>query len=528
MNLMARRATRLCGRRTIPVARAHVLWRCVDGILSDVVATILRRKLFWTCTVLVLIGIGASLYANQAAYNFCASGELAANVFISWICNYSANTTITTEIYATPAPAAVQPGITPTKAPAASLPRPWNGKERVNVLVMGIDQREVDKEPAYRTDTMIVLTLDPVTLHAGMLSIPRDLWVPIPGYDNGRINTANFIGDAYDYPGGGPALARKTVESLLGVPINYYARVNFTAFEAFIDRVGGISVDVPEDIYDPEYPTNDYRTEVFSIDKGVHNLDGATALKFARTRHSLLNGDFDRARNQQLVLLALKEKVSNPQVLLSLLSSAPEVITELGGAVKTDLTLDQVQQLAALVQKVDRNKIKTAVLDQEYTEFATTLTNPPQQVQVPIRGKIAELRDTMFSTAVNAAIETRSSGTDPGAVAAVSATAAAPAQWQSENARIVLLNGTLTAGFGQKVSDQLTALGFTVVRVGNPPDDRFDYEQTIVTDYGGKRLTLDALVEALDVKSSAEVKRLLDPNAEADIVVVLGNDIKLP
>jgi LCP family protein required for cell wall assembly len=390
-----------------------------------------------------------------------------------------------------------------------------------------------------------------------MLSIPRDLWVPVPGYDNGRINTANFLGDAYDYPGGGPALARKTVEQVLGIPINFYARINFTAFEEFVDRIGGITVDVPEDIYDPEYPTEDYSTEVFSISKGVHNMDGATALKFARTRHTLANGDFDRARNQQLVLLAVKEKLSDPQTLLSLLGNAPELISKLSASVQTDLTLDQIQQLAALAQKVGRNNIKTAVLDQTYTEFATTLTNPPQQVQVPIRAKIAELRDTFFSTQANGAVETSGAGsgnvtgtnatggsdTDmtqtvsstvtgtenaPGTEAVSGIGTMSDPSWQSEKARVVLLNGTLVAGFAQKTADALEAKGFNVVRVGTAPVENGAHEHTLITDYGGKQLTLGALTSALSIQSTAEVKQLLDPGAEADIVVVLGRDAQLP
>ncbi|MCL5273907.1 MAG: LCP family protein [Chloroflexi bacterium] len=352
---------------------------------------------------MLIIGIAASVLVNRAAYNFCAGGELAAN----WLCNYGSTVQVNIDYYTTPDPVnAAGTPVVVTQTPAIRLPRPWNGKERVNVLVTGIDQRIGEKDPG-RTDTMIILTLDPVTLQAGILSVPRDLWVPIPGYDNGRINTANFLGDAYNYPGGGSELARKTVEQLLGIPINFYVRVNFSAFEDFVDQIGGVTVDVPLDIYDPEYPTSDYGTEVFSITKGIHNMDGATALKFARTRHSLVNGDFDRARDQQLVLLAVKDKVSDPKVFLSLLASAPQLIEKLNQSVKTDLTLDQMQQLAALAQKVDRDHIRVAVLDQTYSEFASTMTDPPQWVQVPIRAKIAELRDSFFSTAPNAAVETR-------------------------------------------------------------------------------------------------------------------------
>ena len=376
---------------------------------------ILRRKLTWLVAASVALTAIASFFAYRTAYSTCASSDLIA----TWLCNPSGDQQqFNVQIYSTPVTDTVQTGITTTQALTTSLnmPHPWNGKERVNILVMGIDQREGEKDTAFRTDTMIILTLDPVTMHAGMLSIPRDLWVPIPGYDNGRINTANFLGDAYSYPGGGPALARKTVEQVLGVPINFYARVNFTAFEDLIDTIGGITVDVPEDIYDESYPTEDYGTQVFSIKKGVQTLDGATALKFARTRHTLANGDFDRARNQQLVMLAVKQKLSDPQTFLQLLSNAPQLIQKLSSSFKTDMSFDQIQQLAALAQKVDQKNIQTAVLDQTYSESATTLTNPPQEVQVPLRDKIADLREKFFSTSVNEATENTgtpaSSGTD--------------------------------------------------------------------------------------------------------------------
>ena len=490
---------------------------------------ILRRKITWMATASIAFTIVASVFAYNIAYSTCASTDLIA----TWLCNPAGDQQqINVEIYSTPEPGSSQANtpITQTQTTDPSLPRAWNGKERVNMLVMGIDQREGEKDVAFRTDTMIVLTLDPVTLHAGVLSIPRDLWVPIPGYDNGRVNTANFLGDAYDYPGGGPALARKTVEQLLGVPINFYARVNFTAFEQMINDIGGITVDVPEDIYDPAYPTEDYGTEVFSINKGTQTLDGATALKFARTRHSLANGDFDRARNQQLVLLAIKQKLSDPQVFLATLSKAPQLIQRLNTSVKTDMSFEQMQQLAALAQKVDSKDIQTAVLDQNYSEFATTLTNPPQEVQVPIRTRIAELRDTFFSTPANGAAENTgaASNSTPSANTAVTDTSTVTQNWQAENASVVVLNGTLNAGFGQKVADELTAQGFNVTRVGNTPDDRFDYDHTIITSYEDKQATIDALTRLLGIQSSATVKRILDPKAEADIVVILGSDVKEP
>ncbi len=144
---------------------------------------------------------------------------------------------------------------TATAGQAAISFLPWNGTDRVTVLVMGIDQRSGDTDTAYRTDSMMLLTLDPVGLTAGMLSIPRDLYVEIPGFpDRDKITTANFKGDAYRLPGGGAQLAMDTVELNMGIRVDYYVRVNFTAFETFIDQIGGIDVNNPETIDDPLSP----------------------------------------------------------------------------------------------------------------------------------------------------------------------------------------------------------------------------------------------------------------------------------
>ena len=121
----------------------------------------------------------------------------------------------------------------------------WDGASRVNMLVMGLDYRDWEEGDIPRTDSMIVVTLDPVTLTAGMLSIPREMWVEIPGFDDAKINTAYFLGEANKLPGGGPALAVETVEQFLGIPIHFYAQIDFQAFVDFIDEIGGVDIKVP-------------------------------------------------------------------------------------------------------------------------------------------------------------------------------------------------------------------------------------------------------------------------------------------
>jgi LCP family protein required for cell wall assembly len=329
-------------------------------------------------TALLISSVGVSVYTYRYWLNYVANQA----TFIAEI------------IPTATVPAALLTSEATPGSDNYATPQPWNGKERLNILLMGIDQRINDPEKVFRTDTMLVLTIDPASMQAGMLSIPRDLWVPIPGYKNNRINTANAIGDSDNYPGGGgPQLARKTVEGVLGVRIHHYARLNFSVFESVIDRMGGIEIEVQEDIRDEDYPTEDYGTEVFEIAKGTHTLDGATALKYARTRHDS-NGDFGRARRQQQVILAIRDRLQDPRTFASMLWSAPDLIADFGTSVKTDLTLDQMQQLAVLAMKIDRSSINSAVLDQTYTSFATTPDGA--QILVAKRDKIAELRRTFF------------------------------------------------------------------------------------------------------------------------------------
>ena len=157
----------------------------------------------------------------------------------------------------------------------------WTGTNRVTILVMGIDRRAGDNEKGYLTDSIMVVTLDPQTRTAALLSIPRDLWVEVPGYSLDTINTANRTGDYYDYPGGGPALATKTVEHNLGINIDYYIRLDFTAFETFIDAIGGVDIVNQADIDDPQYPDGSYGFEPFQLSAGPHHLNGHDALRYA-------------------------------------------------------------------------------------------------------------------------------------------------------------------------------------------------------------------------------------------------------
>ncbi|MEO0563544.1 MAG: LCP family protein, partial [Chloroflexota bacterium] len=209
------------------------------------------------------------------------------------------------------------------------------GPRPITLLLLGIDQRsavESADTEYFRTDTMIVLRIDPVRRTAGMLSVPRDLFVEIPGFLPGRINTANSQGDANAYPGGGPALAMLTVEELLGVDIDNYVLVNFDVFTTVVDTVApnGVEVCVQEPIFDPDYPDEGYGFIEVRFDPGCQRLDSERLLQYARTR-ATQGADFDRARRQQQTITAVQQEVLSAGGLVNLVARAPALWAQLTG-----------------------------------------------------------------------------------------------------------------------------------------------------------------------------------------------------
>ncbi len=283
-----------------------------------------------------------------------------------------------------------------TAAQPIDLPSvtPWDGASRVTVLLLGVDYRDwAANETAARSDTMILLTLDPLTKTAGVLSIPRDLWVPIPGFKHGKINTAYYNGDAYQLPGGGPALAIKTVEQFLGVPINYFAQVDFAAFVRFIDEIGGVTIDVPQEI-SIDLLGGGFKTKK-KLEPGRQQLPGEWALAYARARYTE-GGDFDRAARQQQVIMAIRDRILRFDMLPTLVSKAPSLYNELASSIRTNLSLEEIIQLAFLAKDVQDEGIQRGIIGTESVLFA----NSPDDLSilVPLPDKISIVRDQVFAS----------------------------------------------------------------------------------------------------------------------------------
>jgi len=254
---------------------------------------------------------------------------------------------------------------TPTLFPTQE---PWGGTDRVNLLLMGIDRRP-GQAFISRTDSMMIVSIDPTTESISILSVPRDLYVTIPGRGRDRINTAFVYGASGNNPEGGASLAIQTVAYNLGVPIDHYLMVDFSAVTKGIDILGGIDVYVAQAINDPTYPDMNYGYDPLFIPAGTQHLDGEMALKYARTRHA--DTDFGRAARQQQVMISARDKALSLGV-GSLLTKAPSIYRQLESGVKTDLSLDQLIALAKTVSEIPKENIQNEVLGYDYVSSYRT------------------------------------------------------------------------------------------------------------------------------------------------------------
>lgn len=244
---------------------------------------------------------------------------------------------------------------------------PLPGEQRLTILLMGADRRTGEQNAPTRSDAITLVTIDPKSNTAAMLSIPRDLYVPLAGLDRvDRINTAYFFGDVNKAPGGGGQVAKDTIEYNFGIPVHRHFVINFEGFRKAIDAVGGIDINVPRTIVDNLYPTEDYGYEQLVIEAGPTHMDGELALKYVRTRHQ--DSDFGRLQRQQQVMLAVREKALNPDILGKL----PELLDAATGSYETDLSVAEMISIFKVWNEIPDANIKTYRIDESMAQFWTT------------------------------------------------------------------------------------------------------------------------------------------------------------
>jgi LCP family protein required for cell wall assembly len=261
---------------------------------------------------------------------------------------------------------------------------PVPGRGRLTILLMGVDRRPQQGDVPTRSDAITLITIDPASKTAAMLSIPRDLYVPLAGLDRvDRINTAYYFGEVYQLPGGGAQAAKDTIAWNLGVPLDKFVIINFEGFKRAIDALGGIDIDVPKRIVDDTYPTEDYGIERLVIEAGPTHMDGELALKYVRTRHQ--DSDFGRIQRQQQVILAVRDKALS----LGVIGHLPTLLDAVAGLYETDLTLAEIVSVAQVWGEIPRENIGVYRIDESLTSSWSTPTGA--SVLIPIREAIAPI-----------------------------------------------------------------------------------------------------------------------------------------
>ncbi len=388
-------------------------------------------------------------------------------------------------------------------------------KGRVNILLTGTSEDDPGHSGALLTDSIMLISLDTVNHSAFLMSIPRDLWVK---YDTnscvfgnqGKINAVYECGEQIKFkqdgfPNGGLGLMEKVVEEDFGVDINYYVKINYTAFRDAVNAVGGIDYNVqtgdPRGIYDGNIAKVDGGP--LKLPSGVQHLNGQTALNLARARcdtvcYGFSKGDFDRSEHQRQMLLALKDKaftigvLSNPAKVSSLLDAV-------GKNVKTDFQTNEIRRLHDLGKQVQNQNIKSIGLADDSVKLVTTGPIGGVSAVRPVAG--------LFDFTQIQAYLKRLTSNDPVA---------------KEGATVVVLNGSGVSGLAKKKADELAAKGVTVAAVANTTTKTttrvvaLNNQKPTTSTYLGQKFKV---TPTNDLAANPEAK-----NYTADFVIILGSD----
>lgn len=383
---------------------------------------------------------------------------------------------------------------------------------RINVLLLGMPGKGHDG--FLLTDTIIFASYDPKSDHVALVSIPRDLFVPIPTMGMRKINEANAYGEQNKYPGGGGALAVKTVEEVFDQNIDYFLRIDFSGFERIIDLLGGIDVYVERSFVDNQYPTEDFLTKTIQFEQGMQHMNGTTALEFARSRHGS-NGegsDFARAARQQKILSAVKSKVLSLNLLLNPKKIA-SLVREVSDNIQTNVDPWDIGDLLSVANSTKGENITNIVLNDAPGGYLVSQHSPETGfILVPRDGNFHTIQTLIQNIHLGGKIET-------------------------EAARVYLLNGTGAPGLARVQEKELTQWNVHVVGTGNAPEQQ--YEKTVIYDLsnGKKDTTLKFLKQTYSANVSKKIPELLlttnDENIQratnpelTELLVVLGNDVK--
>jgi LCP family protein required for cell wall assembly len=383
------------------------------------------------------------------------------------------------------------------------------GRGRVNVLLLGRGGGTHDAPDL--TDTIMLASIDPVNHTTTLLSIPRDLWVNVPGHGVMKLNAAWETGE-FQYSHGkvgstdpkaiaaGYNLLDQTLEDVLGIQIDYHMLVDFQAFKQAVDTVGGVNINVPTDLVDPTMAWENQNNPVLAK-AGLQAFDGTHALIYVRSRET--SSDFARSERQRSMLLALKGKVislgtlSNPLKISSLINA-------FGNNVQTDLSLKNANRLYNISRGVsDANTLSISLADKE-NPLVTTGNINGQSVVLP---KAGLYKYDAIQTFVRGQLK------DPYIL--------------KENAKILILNGTSTPGMATAKANELKSYGYNVIGTANTPAPNWG-NTTLVDLTHHSKYTKNYLEQRLGRKALTKLADTTIPTNGADFVIIIGSDEATP
>lgn len=399
--------------------------------------------------------------------------------------------------------------------------------DRTNILILGMGGAQ--HEGPYLTDTIILASLKPSTQQVGLLSIPRDLYVPIPNYGWRKINSANALGMAHSKDGG--LLTSQVVSNVFDIPIHYWIRVDFKLFKDLIDELDGVEVEVEKGFSDYQYPAANFSYQTISFEKGQQIMDGERALQFVRSRHGT-NGedsDFARSKRQQKILLAIKEKIEQENIL-----TQPQRLWQIYNSFKnnisSNLDLSQAIRLAKLITNVDYEKITAQVIELEPKGPLMSEVLPDGAfVLKPKNGNFDELA-LMAKNLLNpeSAAELRA-GQQIGSLENL----------PESKPKVIILNGTNLINLAQKTGEELKTLGFEITQIGNISNknykENYVYKLNPLIEEEKTKLIQKTLSAKIIQEIDPDLKNLFDQNTtpsqeqnssgkkfKADFLIILG------
>jgi LCP family protein required for cell wall assembly len=381
------------------------------------------------------------------------------------------------------------------------------GDGRINVLMLGRGGGSHDGPDL--TDTMLLASIDPINHTSTLLSIPRDLWVDIPSKGAMKINSAWETGE-YSYLGSeisgstnpkaiqaGFNQVDQTVQSVLGVSIDYNVLVNFQAFQQAVNTVGGVTINVPTALVDPTMAWQNNNNPVLA-NVGVQTFSGSEALNYVRSRET--TSDFARAQRQRAVVLALENKVETLGIL-----SNPFKISSLfdtfGNNVATDLSLSNATRLFSIVKNIGSSKVSSIGLADAPNNYVTTGNLDGQSIDLPSAGLFNYSAIQMF---------VREQLKDPYIL--------------KENAKVLVLNGTIEPGLATAMASQLQTYGYNVIGAGNTPTSGWSQTQLIDLSNGKDKYTAHYLEQRLKVRAQTALPDNAIQAKGADFVIIIGGD----